>query len=177
MEKITEGRDNPVVPDKYNYKYSEDQKYTIISLLAQGLTPTQVSHECLTSYGFKTSMTNIRRYRDSEKWGKVYKKLSDEHRSRLDLLDASSKYVRVKRMDKVFDQALEKGELKTAISAQEQIRKEFEGDGDSININFNNPVYQQLNVLSNEELLRKYNEATKKLKELPNGPSGTSEKD
>lgn len=166
---------------KKTWKLTEPQKLQIIDWVAQGLGPNLVVDEFENTYGFTINYQLVCQIRTVKKWSEELEKRRVHYRSRLDLLDNSHKYVRVKRMDEVFNRAIAKGDLSTAISATEQARKEFEKESETSNIYINNPVYNQLNVLSNEELKLRHDEAVRKMKEkiakqeTLNGPSGTPE--
>jgi len=164
--------------DAKTWRFTEDQKMILVNLIAQGLTTTQIIQNCKDIHGFAPTTSLIYSVRHSDKWEAKIMDARAKHFSRMDLLDASNKYVRVKRMDAIQDRALKKGDLRSAISANEQIRKEFEKDSGDTNFIFqNNTLYQQFNTLSTEELVERQKKATKELKEKSNGPGGTAKKD
>lgn len=157
-------------------KFSEEEQHILIDLIAQGLTHSQVSERLYEITGKRVSYPLLYQYQNTKKWKPMLKELRDKYFSDISKLDASHKYARIKRMDYVQEKAIKKGDLKTAVSANEQIRREFEREASGeVNIYHNNPVYQQFNSLSNDELIRRYDEATKRLKEKSSGPDRSSE--
>lgn len=160
------------------WKFTEDQKMILVNLVAQGLTRTQITQTCKDVHGFEPTASLIWTVRHSDKWEKLVMEARSKHFARMDLVDPSNKYVRVKRMDAIQERALKKGDLRSAISANEQIRKEFEKDSGDVNVYLqNNTLYQQFNTLSTEELLERQKQATKLLKEKTNGPGGSAKED
>lgn len=149
---------------KKNAKLTHVQQEDLIRLIAQGLTMTQVMDVFEESTGIKLSIGTINDYRFTKKWRPFLDAERDKFLNRIDLLDGSHKAVRVRRMEHVFEKGLKKGDLKVAISANEQIRKEFVQDGDTT-VLLNSPIYAQFNTLTNEELLKRQKDATEKLRE------------
>lgn len=146
-------------------RLTEDQKLIICKMLGEGLTNSMIVKKLEDEHQLKVPPQLIRQYALTPKWKDVIKEHRAKFLQRMDDIDVVHKAVRLKRMDYVQDRAIKTGKLSVAVSANEQIRKEFEKDGGDTNIFVNNPTYNQLNVLSTEELLRRKAEATKKLTE------------
>lgn len=148
---------------KQSHKLTEGQKEVIIDYIAQGLTPTQIVNECADKHGIKIFPIAVYQFKQADKWQEKLKVLRKYYQNRMDDIDVTSKAVRMRRLDKIQDKAIKQGRLNVAVSANNEMRRELEGDGDSTNVYINNPTYNQLNVLSTEELLKKQKEATRKL--------------
>lgn len=153
-------------------KLNLQQQHSLIDYLAQGLTTYQAIEKMKDDYGVDISYQLIASYLRVKKWRPMLRELKAKYRANFALLDATHKGVRIKRMDQVMDMAIRRGQLNVAVKANEQIRREFEKDGGDINIYNSSATYQQMNVLSTEELIKRFDEATKKLKEKSDGPSG-----
>lgn len=154
------------VETKGTWRFTEDQKLIVANLIGQGLTYTQVKQTCSEVHGFLPTAATLYTITHADKWNKIIMEARAKHFARMDLVEPSNKYVRVKRMDLIQERALKKGDLRSAISANEQIRKEFEKDSGDTNFIFqNNTLYQQYNTLSTEELLERQKRATATLKE------------
>lgn len=153
----------------------DEHQLELIKLIAQGLTSSQIIIKFKEELDITLNYRHIYNYRHAKKWQEKIRELKTYYRSNVDSIPGSHKSVRIRRMEFVMDKASKKGDLRAAISANEQIRKEFEKEGGEINIFHNNPVYQQFNNLSNEELIRRHKEATLKIKGASNGPSRPAE--
>lgn len=150
---------------KADGKLNESDQFKLIDIIAQGLTLSQVKERFILETGISLNVGTISDYKYSPKWREKILELRDHYLSRIDLIDGAHKAVRLRRMEEVFEKAVQEEDFKVAISSNEQIRKEFQSDGDTTINLLNNPTYQQFNTLSNEELIKRFNEATKKLKE------------
>ena len=128
------------------WKFSEDEKQMIVALIGQGHTPSEIIETMKENYGIKVSDTQIYKYKNSEKWKPLIKKISDAHMADLASVPGFNKKVRLSRHEKIYDKAMKNGKLKDAISATVEQRKEVEGD-----IN-NSVVNNTLNIYSDEEL-------------------------
>ncbi len=165
---IEEGKSVPLKNGSWGF--TEEQKMSIMPFIAQGLTHSMVVRECWEKLGIKINTKTIYDYASSDKWIPVIKQLREDYKNHPESLDATDMNVRIRRMDYAMDRAAAKDDLRVIVSTNEQVRKEFEKNGGDINLMYiNNPVYQQLNTLSNEELLRKHEVATKKIKERNDG--------
>ena len=145
-------------------KLNEEQQLQMVNYIAQGLTAHQIVEKFNDEYDIKISSMLISIYRGTEKWQPKILELRQQYLDRLDLIDGSHKAVRIRRMEHIMDKAVQKGDLRVALSANEQTRKEFQSEDGQTTVYWNNPVYQQFNQLSNEDLLKKQKEATEKLK-------------
>lgn len=164
LEQVEGDTFNAPPPDKQGHKLSPEQQLQMVHMIAQGLTPSQIVEKMKEETGISLATPTVYQYRDAQKWQPKIKELREQYLNRLDLIDGSHKAVRIRRMEAVLDKAIKKGDLRVAISANEQTRKEFQSEEGTINVYWNNPTYQQFNQLSNEELLKKQKEATARLK-------------
>lgn len=154
-----------IVKNVVHNTLTEEQKYALIDLTAQGFTPTIVMRKMKELYDVTVSKPSIAQYAHTDKWKPVLKQLRAKYRENIHDIDLSHKANRLRIVEHVADRAIEKDDLRMALKATEEARREFEknGDGDVNNIFINNPTYNELNVLSTEELLRRKDNATKKL--------------
>lgn len=163
--------------ERGHQKLTEEQKITMIDLIAQGLSGAQVVQR-MKDLGININSSLPYQYQTTEKWKPLLKEKRKFYRDNIEEIDVAHKAFRIRRMDHVQEMATRKGDLRVVVSANEQIRREFEKDGGDTNVLFNNTVYQQFNQLSNEELIIRQREATEKLKikkEDANGPLRTPE--
>lgn len=170
-ETLDEAREKRLA--KPTNKLTEEEQLEFVHLISQGLTPTQCVQKFEESTGIKLNITLYYNYIRTKKWKSKITELREQYLNRLDLIDSSHKSVRLRRVEVIMDKALKKGDLKTALSANEQARREFQNDEGTV-VYWNNPVYQQFNQLSNEELIKRHKEATEKLRSI-NGPSRPAE--
>lgn len=152
------------------FKLNDQQRFELIDYLAKGYTPGQIIQIVKKNHDIDISYSTIYYYQCHKGWKKKIKELRGHYAQNIHLIPGANKVVRLARMEHVIDQATDDGDLRTVINANEQQRKEFEkdGSGDVTNIYMNNPVYNQLNMLPNDELMRRHREATQKMKLLQN---------
>lgn len=161
-------------------KLDDGQQLAIVKFIAQGLVPSQIVQRMKDEFDVEISINGCYHYENSPKWKTKIKELKVYYRDHLEEIPGSHKAVRLSRMEHVFEKAYQKNDLKTVVTVNEQMRKEFEKDSGDINIFHSNPVYQQFNSLTNEQLLERQREATLKLKlrrDEANGPDRPSEED
>lgn len=158
-----------------------DEKNHILNFIAQGYTDQQILALCKQRFDLTLRYQNIFYYRHSEKWAHLRKTLRNYYSSRIDLVEGSRKDARARRLELIQDRALDEGNLKAALQANEQLRREFTEEPGGVNIYMNNPQFAQFNSLSNEELESRYRAALQKLSQIKqgdnNGSSGTASKD
>ena len=140
-------KDAPYV--KQTHKLSEQDKQIIVSIFASGCTPTETSDRVREEFNIEVNPTVIAQYGRSEKWQPLIRKVREAHMNDLAAVSGSHKRVRLERHEKVYEKALKKGDMRNAITATVEQRKEMEGDG-SINMTLN-----QFNTMSDDELEHK----------------------
>ena len=137
-------RDN----SKRTWKFSEEEKMEIIVMIAQGMSPTEIVHETQERFGKSVSKTELIQYKQTDKWRPIIQKLKADFMANLSETAISHKRVRLERVEKVYDKAIEMGQLKLGLSSLEHARKEMEEKQSGVtNIQVN-----QYSGLTSEEL-------------------------
>jgi len=149
-------KDAPFI--KYNYKVADQDKQMLVSLLASGLTPTEVMNVAREEHNIEVSANCIVQYGQAEKWQPLMRKIREARMNDLASVSGSHKRVRLERHEKVFEKALKKGDLRNSLAATEAQRKEMEGDTANITLN------QQFNILSDEELDHRKKQVIERIK-------------
>lgn len=152
--------------DRREKKFTEEERYVIVSMLARCYSNTEIKNEIMTRFQKNIDVALLQQYKRTKKWVAVITKLREEYLIDVPMANTAHKRVRLERLDRIYDRAVENGDLKNQLSSTTQAWKEMEGnkkDGDTTNVFWNNPVYQQINALSTEELIKRQQEATKKL--------------
>ncbi len=159
-------------------KLEKEERYFLINLIAHCYSLNEIQFEMFNKFQKNVSTTLIYQYKHTKKWVPVIKKLREEYCIDVDASPMASKRVRLDRLDRAYNRAVEKSDITSQIKAVSQSQREKEGlhaHGD-INVYWSNPTYQQLNVLSTEELLKRQKLATQKLLEgRENGPDRNTE--
>lgn len=145
------------------WNQKEQDKQIIVSLWASGLTPTEIMQRAKAEFNIKVSVGQIYQYSKALKWQPLIKKIKQETYSDLASVAGSHKKVRLQRHESIYEMAVKKKDLKHALAATENQRKEMEGGGD-FNLTLN-----QFNGLSDEELEIKKKEAYEKLARIQKG--------
>lgn len=143
------------------HKFTEEQRKDIIRLIARGITYREVQEEVMSLTGHFISDAQILQYKKSKKWKPVLQKERELYLKALEDVPGYHKKVRLERADKIYNVAMQSGELKNALIATEHQRREVE-EKDSQPVSF---VFQQYNGLSNEELEDKYSQALQKIED------------
>ena len=151
------------------WKLTEEQKLLVINMIGRCMTPKEIAEVCKTEHGFKLEPQAVYRYANTEKWKPMIKKIKEEYLANIADVAGSHKRVRVERADQVYEKALAKNDLKTAISAVEHQRKEMEEKVVQSQLSL---TLNQYNLMSDEELEYRKNElmtklSKKKVIELP----------
>lgn len=149
-------KDAPFI--KYNYKIADQDKQLLVSLLASGLTPTEVMNVAREEHNIEVTVNSIVQYGQAEKWQPLMRKIREARMNDLASVSGSHKRVRLERHEKVFEKALKKGDLRNSLAATEAQRKEMEGDTANITLN------QQFNILTDEELDHKKKQVMERIK-------------
>lgn len=143
-----------------NWKLSETDKQIVVSLHATGLTTSEVIDRARLEHNINISASQVYAYARAEKWKPLIRKIREKTMSDLSDVAGSHKKVRLARGETIYDKAIQRGKLDTALKAVETQRKEMEGDS-SVNLTLN-----QYNVLSDEELQLKQREVMEKIKRI-----------
>lgn len=147
-------------------KLSDEMQIELIKFISRGLTASQVRQKMHDEFQMTVDVPLIYYYRNAKHWKAERKKWRDYYREHIEEIDGSHKAFRLHRMEHVMEEATKQGDLRAVLSANTQMKEEFEMEGAEItNVYWNNPVYQQMIKMTPEQLLLKQQEATKKLME------------
>lgn len=137
-------KDAPYI--KLTHKLSETDKQIIVSLFASGLTPTETADRVRVEHNIEVHPVTIAQYATSEKWKPLIRKVREAHMNDLTAVSGAHKRVRLERHERVYEKAMKKGDMRNAITATVEQRKEMEGDG-AVNLTLN-----QFNTMTDDEL-------------------------
>lgn len=143
-----------------SWKLTEEQKILVINMIGRCMTPKEIVEVCKTEHGFKLDPQSCYRYANTEKWKPMIKKIKEEYLANIADVAGSHKRVRVERADHVYEKAIGKGDLKTAISAVEHQRKEMEEKVVQSQLSL---TLNQYNLMTDEELDYRKKELIEKL--------------
>lgn len=144
----------------------EGQIY-LVSMIANCYSNAEIKQEMFQKFGKAISTALIGQYQMGKKWKPVIKKIRDEYEINVPQARLFSKRSRLDRLERIYDRAIDKGDLDVQVRTVTQGWKEIEGnkkDGETTNMYISNPIYNQLNMLSSEELMKRHKEATERLK-------------
>lgn len=148
------------VSTAYNWKYSNDQKLLIVTMIAKGMTPHEIVEEAKAKHNMDVKVGTISDYRHAIKWQPIIKKIREEHYANVAEVAGSHKRVRLDRRERIYDKAVKKGDLKTALSAVTGSKDEMEDKSTAGHLNL---TLNQYNLMSDEEIEFRKNELLKKL--------------
>ena len=143
---------SPLIKDpklKRTHKLSEQDKQIVVAMFAAGLTPTETSNRAREEHHIQVSPPVIANFAKSAKWQPLIRRIRVAHMNDLTAVAGSYKKVRLERHDRIYEKAMKKGDMRNAISATVEQRKEMEGDG-TVNMTLN-----QFNSMSDDELEHK----------------------
>ena len=142
-----------------NWKLSEEEKQIIVSWIATGCTPSECVERAKEELDIDVSPAQIIQYSRAKKWQDMIKTIRKNTIDDLSEVAGSHKKVRVARHERIYEKAIKKKDLKTALSATEHQRKEMEEQ--SVNL-----VLNQYNILSDDELKAKHKEVMERISNL-----------
>ena len=161
-------------------KFNNEQRLEIVAMSAFGNTPSEVNQYLGEKYSLHVSPAQIGRYIQTKKWGDIFRKMRDEYVADVKGVAGFHKRVRLERMERTYDRAVAKGDLKHQVLSTEQQRKEADGDIPQQQTFFFNQV--NFNTLSSDELVYRKKDLYERLrlvekqKEEPNGQERNEDK-
>lgn len=155
---VAKGQNRPP-GDVVTWKFSTDQRRLILNMIAHCMTNREIEKRVREDIGMDISSLQITRYRNSKKWKGYIQKEREIFLASVNETPGFHEKVRLGRADDIYEKAVEQGELKVAIQAIDQQRKELK-EGKQQPVSF---VFQQYNSLSDDELEDKYNNALAKI--------------
>lgn len=148
-----------IIPDNQTHKMNNAMRIKVMQMIAEFISVKEIVHVLKDEHGLTISENAIRMYQKNRKWKAIIQEFRREHLLRVEEVPGSHKRVRLERADKVYAKAIDKGDLKAAIQANEHARREMEEKGQAITLNLN-----QFNLMSDAELLEKRKELLDEIK-------------
>ena len=136
-----------------NGSYTHQHKVFLANCIGVCMSPAEIKEAFNLEFGFPlpSSSTICRLIKNSPRWSPMIKKIQTQYLSKMSEIAGSHKHVRLERAEKVYDRAVEKGDLKHQLLSIEQQRKEFDKhENNSILI-----LQQQYNFMSDDELAQR----------------------
>ena len=159
---------HPQPKDTY-HRLRPEHKEFVCKLIGYGYKDNEIRTELISTFGIETSLTNLGRYHLTKKWAPAIKKYRDEYLASYDDIPGFHKKIRLDRMERAYEKAEKKGNIKEIISATEHQRKEIEGTGDTSLTLISNRYYN----MTDEEIEKRQQEIMKLIeKEKRNGIRG-----
>ena len=151
--------------------YTHQHKAFLANCIGVCMSPAEIKEAFELEFGYALPNSNIcRLIKNSPRWSPMIKKIQTQYLSKMSEIAGSHKHVRLERAEKVYDRAVEKGDLKHQLLSIEQQRKEFDKhENNSILI-----LQQQYNFMSDEELAQRKQFLLGKLGNLREVQIGTS---
>lgn len=141
---------------------TEEQKMIIIGYIASYMTPSEIIEICKEKHAINISFQQITKYKEADKWKPIIKKLREEYLADLPAVAGSHKRVRMERVERIYERAIKKNDLKNQLASVEHQRKEIEGDrSGSLHLTLN-----QFSNMSDEELYEQRKRVLDQVKKL-----------
>lgn len=132
-------------------------------MIAEFHSAPDIIYEIKRKYDIELSIGTITHYKKAEKWQSILKKFRKEYTDAVDSVPGAHKRVRMERMEKIWEKAEEKEDIKSAITVTEHQRKEIEGDGNKHN---GDNILVQFNSMSDEELQKELRNTIEYIKKI-----------
>lgn len=145
-----------------NWKFTEDEKMKIITMISSGMTVKEIQEEAKECYNITISKSQIVQYKTAPKWQDTIKQLRQSFLVDPAQVAGAHKRVRLERAERAYDRAYAKGNVKETLMAIEHQRKEMEERGEPTTFSL---AFHQYNIMSDEELERRKFEALEFLKQ------------
>lgn len=142
-------------------KLNQDQQLELMEFIARFASTDEINAYFIDRYRLSVTSSLIHQYRRTKKWQPIINKLREKYLLSPNEVAMSHKRVRLDRREKIYQKALKKEDLKTALNAVQGSKEEMEEKGIPVNISFN-----QYNSLSDEELEDKKRELLERVKNL-----------
>ena len=141
---------------------TEEQRVFIATSIGKLMTTHEIENEYMRLYGvpLKAGHSIVNQFKRLPKWRDLIATTRAAWVAGIEEEAGYHKRKRIERMDKVVEKAFEKNDLKAAIQATEEQRKEVDGGGES-KVSFN-----QFNFYTDIELEMQRKEALEKIKLL-----------
>ena len=142
-------------------KLEENEQLELMEFIARFATMEDINSYFIPTYGKFIAPAAVQQYRKTAKWKPIIKKLREKYLLGEDEVAGRHKRVRLDRADKIFEKALQKDDLKTALQANRDQQEMVEGK--NVNAGDVSMTFNQYNVLDDEELRLRIKEAQDKL--------------
>lgn len=139
-------------------KLNNDQQLELMEFIARFASLDEINEYFISNYRINITNSLVYQYKRTKKWQPIINKLREKYLLAQSEVAMSHKRVRLDRREKIYQKAVKKDDLKTALNAVQGSQEEMEERG-GININFN-----QYNSLSDQELEEKKSEILERIK-------------
>ena len=140
-------------------KMNDNHRMELVKMLAECYPQSVVKSHFFQDYGILLYNRDLSHYKYSEEWAPTFKKFRDKYMTNIGEIPGAHKKVRVARLDRVIETSFERNKLDRVVSATREQRNEMEGDKASV-------VFNQFNILSNEELEEKRKVTLEHIKQM-----------
>ena len=144
----------------HGIKLTQPMQIELMEFIARYATMDEINEYFIQNYKVSVSKPLIEQYKRTLKWKPVIAKLREKYLLNPGDVAMSHKRVRLDRREKIYSKAMNKDDLKTALSAVQGSTEEMEESKyGGINLNFN-----QFNTFTDEEIENKKREFLERLK-------------
>ncbi len=147
-----------------NYKYTNEDKMLIITMIAQFYPEAKIISEFAEKTSQSISMTTVRHYKHAAKWQRAIERIREQYLMAVGQVAGAHKRIRMERYERLYRIAYNSGKYGEARKIISDQRVEMEGSkegGPTLNVSF-----QQLNLLSDEELEKRRQDVIKQLSNM-----------
>lgn len=147
--------------DVVTYKFTTEQRRHVLTLIAHCENTNAIIKAVKEDFGMEISARQIQQYRNGTKWKNWIRKERESYLASLSDTPGYNDKIRLERSEVIYEKALKNNNLKVALSAVDQQRREVKETGKTP-VSF---VFQQYNNMSEDELQDRYNQALVKIGE------------
>lgn len=147
--------------DVVTYKFTAPQRRQILMMIAHCKTTREIMAVVKDQMQMEISAAQVHEYRHSKKWNSVITKEREAYLGSLSETPGYNDKIRLERSETVYEKAISDNNLKMALLAVDQQRREVKEAGKSP-VSF---VFQHYSNMTDEELQDKYNQALIKVGE------------
>lgn len=139
-------------------KLTEEQQLELMEFIARYATMDEINEHFVQKHKTSISQPLVYQYKRTKKWQPIILKLREKYLLNPSEVAMSHKRVRLDRRERIYQKAMHKEDLKTALSSVQGSKEEMEESRGGISLTFN-----QYNSLSDEEVKEQISEKLKLL--------------
>jgi hypothetical protein len=145
----------PVLTDK--------ERIEVCKQLAEFKSPIEVQKFISDEFGKDISLNGIKHYLKAKKWGRMIDRFRQEFVAPIMSIPVSHKFIRLKRLEGLYQATSGSGALKECITVLRDARAEIEGSKGNQSGNL---FLTQINMLSDDQLKEKHQEVMKRIRDI-----------